>query len=358
MGMANDFWPNCGHQTLAVDDDNRLCVSDDFLRLFYARPELAPVDESCAAECALHARLMDTPKAAVGAHEIARIEDGDARENYRFALAFRDLLLQYTTLENAYLNVVSARFGQKIPPVLVDWLVQIILKHILLQMDENLVSGRGETPLDSYRLRAAELFFRRQKADLSAGIVLADADWLRRHSRPQQQQGLGLLESLIQQAGGVVADARQEAIEVLTDSNSAVYYRHSESYRLALDFGFTQAGIHAFAQVLAAWLSHFHGITGSITPLQEIQDDHWRWHIGLDVESNALLNKLYRNLSLDENEQNRLLALFRLDIETHSCLRPETAGYPVYLGLALNENRELRLKPQNLLLNLPLAKPA
>jgi hypothetical protein len=29
-------------------------------------------------------------------------------------------------------------------------------------------------------------------------------------------------------------------------------------------------------------------------------------------------------------------------------------GFPVYLGLAMDENNELRVKPQNLLINLPL----
>jgi hypothetical protein len=33
----------------------------------------------------------------------------------------------------------------------------------------------------------------------------------------------------------------------------------------------------------------------------------------------------------------------------------EVAGKPVYLGLAMTAAQTLRLKPQNLLLNLPLA---
>jgi hypothetical protein len=38
-------------------------------------------------------------------------------------------------------------------------------------------------------------------------------------------------------------------------------------------------------------------------------------------------------------------------------LRPELAGKPVYLGMAMDAASRLRLKPQNLLLNLPLARP-
>jgi hypothetical protein len=32
------------------------------------------------------------------------------------------------------------------------------------------------------------------------------------------------------------------------------------------------------------------------------------------------------------------------------------AGKPVYMAIAMNEQQQLKLKPQNLLFNLPLAK--
>jgi hypothetical protein len=35
-------------------------------------------------------------------------------------------------------------------------------------------------------------------------------------------------------------------------------------------------------------------------------------------------------------------------------MRPDIAGRTVYLGLSADENELLRMKPQNLLLNLPL----
>ena len=37
-----DFWPNCGYHLLRKDADGRLQVTDDYLRLYYQRPELAP----------------------------------------------------------------------------------------------------------------------------------------------------------------------------------------------------------------------------------------------------------------------------------------------------------------------------
>ena len=48
------------------------------------------------------------------------------------------------------------------------------------------------------------------------------------------------------------------------------------------------------------------------------------------------------------------LDLHTADAET---MRPAIAGRPVYLAMAMDAQQRLRLKPQNLLLNLPLARP-
>ena len=95
-----------------------------------------------------------------------------------------------------------------------------------------------------------------------------------------------------------------------------------------------------------------------ITPLANIDDDHWRWHLGLDVNSSRILNNLYQGRSLTEAEQEQLLVLFRLTFADQNVVQAHIRGYPVYLALAMDENYEMRLKPQNLLLNLPLAMPA
>jgi hypothetical protein len=51
-----------------------------------------------------------------------------------------------------------------------------------------------------------------------------------------------------------------------------------------------------------------------------------------------------------------MLCLFRLQFEEPAVMRPEIAGRPVYLAMAMDAERRLKLKPQNLLLNLPLAR--
>src|SRR5688572_14408824 len=75
-----DFWQSCGYNLLRKGADGRLVVTDDYLRFYYRRPELAPVAESCPAERALHASLIAQPRRAVPEPEIAAVADADARE--------------------------------------------------------------------------------------------------------------------------------------------------------------------------------------------------------------------------------------------------------------------------------------
>jgi hypothetical protein len=51
----------------------------------------------------------------------------------------------------------------------------------------------------------------------------------------------------------------------------------------------------------------------------------------------------------------RLLCLFELRFANPADMRPGIAGRPVYLAMAMDAESRLTLKPQNLLLNLPLA---
>jgi hypothetical protein len=89
-----------------------------------------------------------------------------------------------------------------------------------------------------------------------------------------------------------------------------------------------------------------------------IDDERWRWHVGLDVDATAILNALYRGEALAEDELERLVLLFRLEFHEPSDMRADVAGRPVYLGLACRPDRALKLKPQNLVIDLPLARAA
>src|SRR5690606_9507016 len=81
------FWIHSGLALLDVDEAGGLVVTDDFLRAYLERPELAPIEESGPRELALRDALMDDPRREVGERELAAVEDPDTRDNYRMFLA-------------------------------------------------------------------------------------------------------------------------------------------------------------------------------------------------------------------------------------------------------------------------------
>ena len=69
-----------------------------------------------------------------------------------------------------------------------------------------------------------------------------------------------------------------------------------------------------------------------------------------------MLNEIYNGGEIGEERMKRIIGLYRIDFADPSVLRGEIAGSPVFLGLAMTADGTLRMKPQNLLLNLPLAR--
>src|ERR671919_36991 len=131
-----DFWASCGFSLLERSADGRLRVTDAYLRAYFERPELALVAESCPAERALHARLIENPRAQASAQELAQIADEDARENYGVMLRFRDQLLAAPTLEAFYFDLF--RRDVAVPPAFVHHTAQVILRNILDGVDDGL----------------------------------------------------------------------------------------------------------------------------------------------------------------------------------------------------------------------------
>src|SRR5262249_44864564 len=148
-----DFWLSCGHHLLDRDVGGGLLVTDEFLKAYLARPELAPPPNSCAAERSLHAALLSDPRRPVTSSEIAAIEDADPRENWGFMIAFRDRLVSQKPVEAAYLDLVRHRVGDP-PPLFINQLVHVVLRNLLDGCE------------DIFMLRAAELFFRAQRLSL------------------------------------------------------------------------------------------------------------------------------------------------------------------------------------------------
>ena len=331
-----DFWPNCGFHLLERDQDGHLAVTDDYLRAYLKRPELAPVEESCKAERALHSHLMDDPRSRIPDARIAELADGDARDNYRVVLDFRDKLVAAGTVEGCY-RALYRDSSVTLPALFLDQMVHVILRNIL--------DGTSH-PLQA---RAAELFFREQTAMIQDGaILLGDTDTVDMLSAPY-----GDLGRLVAEAG---TPLKQVEMDVLGVDNGDIYWGRDERHDTVLDLTFPRPGLDAFCRVLESWVAHFLETRVRVQPVQKIRDEHWAWHLGLDAEGSALLNDLYDGRDVAPDRLERLLNLFRLDFEDPGLMRPDVAGRPVYLGLAMTEQKKVRMKPQNLLVNLPLAR--
>jgi hypothetical protein len=335
-----DFWRSCGYRLLAIGSDGRLTLTDDFLRLYLTRPELVPVPESCAAELALHDALMAEPRRSVAAAEIDAVADADARENYRIWLRFRTRLLEASSLEAAYIGLFRGE-GVDVPPLFVHQLTEVIVRHIL---------GVSADPLEA---RAGEMLFRPQHiAVLDDGAVMAaDAAAVEIYGTTG---GFGSLGELLARNR---TPLRSVELDVLDADSAAGYWERDERRDFAVSLNRGRPALAALTRVLEKWVAHFLGVRVTIAPQREIDDLRWVWHVGLDAEASALLNDLYNRVDVDEERMRRLLCLFQLDFADPGALRPAIAGRPVYLAMAVDSGNRLRLKPQNLLLNLPLARP-
>ena len=335
--MPPDFWTSCGYHLLERNDERRLVVTDEYLRFYFARPELAIVAESCAAERELHERLSAQPRAAVSAAELARLEDDDARENYTVMLRFRDRLLAAPTLEAFYDSLF--RSDVSVPPDFVHHTAQVILRGILDGVDDGLEA------------RAAEIFFREQAVTIEKGAVMfADRDTVRSHA---SSAGLGDVGRLLRE---LQAPLRSAELDVLDRGSAAEYFSRDERYDLVVQMNPGTDASKAYARVLERWIAHFHGVETHVEPVREIPDDEWLWHVGLDAEATAMLNDLYNGKDVDEETMKRIVGLFRVDFRDPNDALAELRGAPVFLGLATTPQSTLRMKPQNLLMNLPLAR--
>jgi len=337
---VQDFWRNSGFHLLERDSEGRLSVTDDFLRAYLMRPEIRPAEESGPNEIALHEALMDEPRRDPPASALESIEDADARDNYRVLLAFLGRLKRAASLESCYLEIFSGE-DVAVPPLFIDQLAQIVVRNIL------------EGCEDALEPRAGELFFREQKASTDDGaVMLADLETVEMHA---SGSSLGSLGRLIVESQASLA---RVDLDVLDAENAHIYWMRDQRHDLVISMNFGRAANKAFCRVMEKWIRHFFGVTVSIKSQRSAEDHSWAWHIGLDSESTAMLNGLWRGEEIEPGTLRRMLALFRLDFEDPASMRADLAGKPVYMALSMNENGVVRMKPQNLLLNLPLASRA
>jgi hypothetical protein len=326
-----DFWLACGHHLLDRDADGRLRVTDEFVKVYLARPELAPAPDACVVERTLHAALLADPWQPIAAAQIGAIADADARENWHYMIALRDHLAAHRTLEAAYLALV--RDNVRLPLLFLDQLAQLILRNALDRCDDAAV------------LRAAELFFRAQRLTVHEGALLAaDQERIDDHGRAASPLAAMLgLES-------------QLDIEVLSEANAAGYWERSDRFDLALDLTTGRRGLAALGTVIARWVKHLLDINVAVEPLSELRDVALTWYVGLDSFGTKIGDALWKGEPIDEARRSHVVGLFRLTFLDKAAVIDRMADEPVYLILAMAPDRVLRVKPQNLLTGLPVRR--
>lgn len=278
---------------------------------------------------------MQHPRTEVSEKDLNSIGDADARDNYRIVLRFRDKLLEAGTLEGCYMNLFKGAVD--VPPLFIGQLAHVILRNILDGCD------------DPLQLRAAELFFREQKATLRDGhLLLADCETVERHAAGTRFGSVGRLIVEAQGALGAVE------LDVLDRANAALYWERESRHDTVISITYGRPALDALCRVMEAWVRHFLDVKALIKPVRRIDEPRWAWHVGLDAESSDVLNELWSGREVDAGRMRRVLALFALQFDDPAAMRPDIAGRVVYLGLCADEHEFVRMKPQNLLLNLPL----
>jgi hypothetical protein len=325
-----DFWLSCGHHLLDRDAGGGLVVTDEFLKVYLARPELTPPPEACVVETTLHAALMADPRRAVGTDEIGAIADGDARENWQVMIEFRDHLVRHKTLEAAYLAIV--RSGTRVPHIFINQLVHVILRNALHGCE------------DPFVLRAAELFFRTQRMTLHEGsLIAADEETIAGTSGTPASPLVSML--------GLPKEAD---IDIMAEENAEHYFEHSDLFHVALDLTAGRRGLVALAEAMRRWIMHVLNLDVAIEPLTELREAKFTWYVGLDSDGSKIGDRLWNGDELDEASAARVVGLFSLTFGDPGVVTQKVRGDPVYLILAMTPDKLLRFKPQNLVTGLPV----
>ena len=230
---------------------------------YLARPELMPPDDACDAERDLHASLLADPLRPVSKADIATLADADARENWTFMTAFRDRLMAAPSLEAVYVALARKGAGD-LPPIFLSQLCHLILRNALEGCD------------DPYVLRAAELFYRSQKATIHDGaLLLADAEIVEAQHHAQHDLHTAPLTAMLQpQAFG--------EMDVMDDENAWTYWSRSDAHAMVMNLGGNPKARNALCRVIERWIAHLLGVAVKVEPVASIEDRDWRWFVGLD----------------------------------------------------------------------------
>jgi hypothetical protein len=152
---------------------------------------------------------------------------------------------------------------------------------------------------------------------------------------------------------GIPAEA---AIDVMNDDNAAHYFEHSDQFHVALDLTAGRRGLQALAIAIERWVEHLLAVKVAVEPLTEMREANFSWYVGLDAEATRIGDALWNGEELTETAQSRVVGLFRLTFSDPAVVMDKVKGEPVYLIMAMDPDKILRLKPQNLVTGLPIKR--
>ena len=294
------------------------------------------------AELALHDTLLANPRRAVPRRQRSQAIATPMRGRITASgCASGRGSLPPSSLEAAYVGLFQGD-GVDVPPLFVHQLTQVLLRHILGEDADADGGARGRDAV-SHR--------RRSPSTEDGAVMAADETTVELFA---STAGFGSLGELLAQNTDTRALGRSRRAR---RRQRRPYWDRDERHDFSVSLNRGQPALDALTRVLEKWMRHFLGVEVTIRQERAIDDEHWVWHVGLDAEASGLLNDLYNRVDIDDAAPApAAVPVPAANSRTRRTCVPAIAGRPVYLAMAMDAEQRLKLKPQNLLLNLPLAR--
>jgi hypothetical protein len=210
----------------------------------------------------------------------------------------------------------------------------VILRNILDDCD------------DVFMLRAAELLFRSQKLTLLEGSLLAGDEEAVSGSNARPLSPLHAMLGI----------ATQAQVDVLSEQNADLYWERSDAFDMSLDLTAGRRGLAALGLVLTRWVRHLLGIDVKIDAVAELLDENLVWYVGLDADATRIGDALWNGDELCEADRRLVVGLYRMTFAPDAGVIEHARGAPTHMILAMSADHTLRLKPQNLIVGLPIQR--
>jgi hypothetical protein len=106
--------------------------------------------------------------------------------------------------------------------------------------------------------------------------------------------------------------------------------------------------------VIERWVQHLLAVEIAAEPLTEIRDANLTWYVGLDASGTRIGDALWNGEQLEQATQESLVGLYRVTFRDPETALDKVKGEPVYLILAMDRDKMIHVKPQNLITGLPI----